>query len=213
MLRKLSILSLVALVAAACSDSTKPTLHLIQNGGFETGTFAGWTVFDAAGGDTVGFVVYSDTTTPVFDLTVLAPPESLYAAITDQGGPGTHILYQDVVLPANRTATLRATIYLRNDAADYANAPTVGLAWDTEDNQQFRVDVMNPAAAVTDVGTGVLLNVYRTQPGDSLSTGYRALTADLTAFAGQTVRIRFAEVDNQGNLNVGVDAVDVEIKD
>ncbi len=33
----------------------------------------------------------------------------------------------------------------------------------------------------------------------------RRATTDLTAFAGQTVRIRVAEVDNQQGLNVGVD--------
>jgi len=208
------LLAIMALAFAVACDSTQPTLHLIQNGGFETGAFTSWTTFDAAGGDTLGFIVSSDTIMPRSALVVLAPPESAYAAITDQGGPGTHVLYQDVVLPADRTATLRATIYLKNTATEYVNAPTAGLAFDGgEDNQQFRVDVMNPAAAVTDVGAGVLLNVYRTQPGDSLVTGYRTLTADLTPFAGQTVRIRFALVDNLLFFHAGVDAVDVEVKD
>jgi hypothetical protein len=208
-----SVVLLVAVVFAVGCGS-EPTLHLIQNGGFETGTFASWIVFDAAGGDTVGFIVSSDTIMAGSTQAVLAPPESLYAAITDQTGAGTHVLYQDVALPANRTATLRATIYLKNLHTEWVNAPTAGLAFDAgEDNQQFRVDVMSPAAAVTDVGAGVLLNVYRTQPGDSLSTGYRALTANLTPFAGQTVRIRFAVADNMFFLHAGVDAVDVEVKD
>jgi hypothetical protein len=210
MLRKLSILPLVALVAAACS--TEPTLHLIQNAGFETGNFASWTTFDAASGDTLGFLVTASTVLPESGDTVLAPPEGAYAAITDQNGPGTHVLYQDVILPPNRTATLRAIIYLQSDA-DWVNAATAGLASDAgESNQQVRVDVMNPTAGVTDVGAGVLLNVYRTQPGDSLVTGYKTLTADLSGFAGQSVRIRFAEVDTQGFLHLGVDSVDVEVK-
>lgn len=204
---------LVLLAAAvACGDSTAPTLHLIENGGFETGTFASWTVVDVAGGDTVGFRVISDTLTPVSSHVVLAPPESTHAAISDQDGPGTHLLYQDVSLPEGRTATFRATIYLVNIGADYVIAPTAGLAHDGgENNQQFRVDVMNPAAPLTDVGTGVLLNVYRTDPGDLAQSGYVQLTADLTPYAGQTVRIRFAEVDNMGYLHAGVDAVDVEV--
>jgi len=198
-------------VAVACGDSTAPTLHLIDNGSFETGTSAGWTTFDAAGSNG-GFIIASDTILPTSNNVVLAPPESTYAAITDQDSQGTHILYQDVVLPADRHATLRATIYLRNLAADYAIAPTAGLAHDGgEANQQFRVDVMDPTAPLTDVGAGVLLNVYQTDPGDPLETGYIQLTADLTPFAGQTVRIRFAEVDNQLFLHAGVDAVDVEV--
>lgn len=211
-MRRLVAVMLALAFAVAC-DSTQPTLHLIQNGGFETGAFTSWTTFDAAGGDTLGFIVSSDTIMPRSGLVVLAPPESIYAAITDQAGVGTHVLYQDVVLPADRTATLRATIYLKNGATDYVIAATGGLAFDGAANQQFRVDVMNPAAAVTDVGAGVLLNVYQTQPGDSLVTGYRTLTANLTPFAGQTVRIRFALVDNQWFFHAGVDAVDVEVKD
>lgn len=212
-MRRLAAVIMALGFAVAC-DSTQPILHLIQNGGFETGTFASWTTFDAAGGDTIGFTAYSDTIAPGSGAVVLAPPEGLYAAITDQGGGGTHVLYQDVVLPASRTATLRVTVYLSNHAADYVIAPTAGLAFDAgEENQQFRVDVMDPAAAVTDVGAGVLLNVFRTQPGDSLVTGYRTLTTDLTPFAGQTVRIRFSEVDNQGFFFAGVDAVDVEVTD
>jgi len=203
---------IIALVlAVACSDSNQPTLHLIQNGGFESGDFTGWTTFDAVN-SSGGFIVSSDTIMPTSALVVLEPPESTYAAITDQGGAGTHVLYQDVALPANRTATLHVTIYLHNAAADYAIAATGGLAFDGGvANQQFRVDVMNPAAGVTDVGAGVLLNVYQTQPGDPLTSGYLELTASLTPFAGQTVRIRFAEVDNQLFFHAGVDAVDVVV--
>jgi len=198
-------------LAFACGDSSQPTLHLIENGGFETGDFTGWTTFDAAGSNG-SFIVHNDTILPISPLIVPAPPESSYAAVTDQGGPGTHVLYQDVSLPAGRSASFQATVYVVNDAADYAVSATDGLAFDgASSNQHFRVDVMDPAAAVTDVGTGVRLNIYRTEPGDPLNTGYVELTADLTPFAGQTVRIRFAEVDNLGFFNAGVDAVDVVV--
>ncbi len=208
MLRKLSVLPLAALVAAACGSDAP--LHLIQNAGFESGTLISWTVVDA--GDTLGFLVTADTVMPVSTDTVLAPPEGSYAAITDQGGPGTHVLYQDVILPPNKTVTLTAIIYIQSDVT-FVNAATAGLAHDGgESNQQVRVDVMNPAASVTDVGAGVLLNVYRSQPADPVVTSYIHLTADLSAFAGQTVRIRFAEVDTDGFLHFGVDSVDVEVK-
>jgi hypothetical protein len=197
--------------AVACKDSTQPPLHLIENGSFETGDFTSWTTFDAPN-SAGGFIVSADTIMPTSTLVVLEPPDSTYAAITDQGGGGTHVLYQDVSLPANRSAALHATIYLLNTATDYVIAATGGLAFDGgAANQQFRVDVMNPAAGVTDVGTGVLLNVYQTQPGDPLVSGYITLTADLTPLAGQTVRIRFAEVDNQNFFHAGVDAVDVVV--
>jgi len=74
-------------------------------------------------------------------------------------------------------------------------------------NQQFRVDIMDPSADDFDVGSGVLANVYQTQPGDPLQSGYDNIVFNLDAFGGQTVRLRFAEVDNSGNFNVGVDGV------
>jgi hypothetical protein len=199
-------------LAAACGTDQpeQPALHLVQNGGFETGDFTGWARLDSTAG-TGGFYVVGDVV-PVTGQVVRPPPEGAYAAVTDQDAAGTHILYQDVVLPPERTATLRLTIYLLNAATDYMIAPTAGLAADhSEPNQQFRVDVMDPTEDVTTIGFGMYRYVYQTRPGDSLATGYRTLTADLTAFAGRTVRIRLAEVDNQGHLFVGVDAVDVEV--
>ena len=38
-----------------------------------------------------------------------------------------------------------------------------------------------------------------------------SLTAFLQAHEGETLRLRFAEVDNIGNFNMGVDAVNLEV--
>jgi hypothetical protein len=40
--------------------------------------------------------------------------------------------------------------------------------------------------------------------------GPTTYTADLSPFAGQTVRLRFAEVDNIGEFNAGVDAISIQ---
>jgi hypothetical protein len=58
------------------------------------------------------------------------------------------------------------------------------------------------------VGAGVLMNVFRTQPGDRRRFPI-PISANLTAFAGQTVRLRIVEVDNQFYFNVGIDAVSI----
>ena len=68
---------------------------------------------------------------------------------------------------------------------------------------------MTTGSAITDVGAGVLLNIYQTQVGDPSVSGYTTITADLSAFAGQTVRLRITEVDNSGNFSFGVDGVSV----
>ena len=72
---------------------------------------------------------------------------------------------------------------------------------------------MDPAAALDSVAPAdVLLNVFQTQTGDPTTLAPTQLTADLTPFAGQTVRLRFAEVDNNGVLNASTDDVRISIR-
>ncbi|MDP3909605.1 MAG: hypothetical protein Q8Q14_04370 [Gemmatimonadales bacterium] len=204
----------VLLVAAglACSDdSTAPTplLLLVENGGFESGDLTGWmksvTTLDVA-----DVYVTDAATGPASGNNIPAPPEGTYGALFDQDGPATHILYQDITIPAGYTvADFTASIYLNNVLTDYHIAPTEGLAVNgSEQNQQFRIDVMNPGAAVDDVGAGVLENLYQTDPGDPLSENI-LVTANLAAYAGQTVRLRFAAAVNEDFFQVGIDEVQV----
>ena len=186
-----------------------------DNGGVGSSAFTGWTVVNllsATGAPGAGdWYVQTGTATAVNGFTVAAPPEGVFAAMTDQTGPGSHILYQDIAIPANVTSvTLMFDLFLMNQAGDYVDLGS--LIWDGDPNQQFRADIMDPSAAVDDVGAGVLLNVYQTQAGDPLTSGYTTITADLTQFAGQTVRIRFAEVDNQLFLAAGVDNVVLDVE-
>lgn len=198
--------SIAAAVVLSCSDSTGPVMHLLTNGGFESGDFTGWTVADTGNGS---FFVTGDSVLPVSGDIVPAPVESLYTAVTDQTGATISILYRDVALPAGKRITFRAKIFVVNLDTNYVVAPTSGLRIDQGPNQQVRVDIVDPGAALTDVGSGVLMNVFQTLPGDPLTIGPKTISADLTAFAGQTVRLRFAEVDNDFYQHLGVDAVDV----
>src|SRR5215210_103479 len=84
----MSLLALPALPGVA-SGAT------VANGGFGAGSFAGWSVANQAGGSGDWFV-YTGTSTPLNGFPVAAPPEGTHAAVTDQGGPGSHVLYQDV---------------------------------------------------------------------------------------------------------------------
>jgi hypothetical protein len=69
---------------------------------------------------------------------------------------------------------------------------------------------MNPQAPIADIGAGVLLNIFKTPFGTPTSIPYTSKFVDLTQFAGQTIRLRIAEVDNQFYLNVGIDAVSIQ---
>jgi hypothetical protein len=211
----------------------------------EAGNLTGWQVFAQPGsnggeGSHGGWEVQSGTTAPLSALpqvNVPPPPQGQYAAMLDEPNPrnlagnpldyvfvpaaqasdysGTHILYQDFLVPFNATkVTLSFSLFIDNTSAysDPKLTPALdffpGVA-NAPANQQVRVDIMDPNANIRDVGLGVLQNVFITSPTTPHVFGYSTITADLTAFAGKKVRLRFAEVNNQGKLIVGVDDIHV----
>ena len=184
------------------------TMHVVngsfeRNGGVGSNVFAGWTVVDLPE-ENGSWFVQTDAASPLNGFIAFTPPAGQFAAMTDQIGPGTHILYQDVKVPHGQS-TLRFRVSLFNQVGVYF-APNT-LRSDRVPNQQFRVDIMAPLARVDGLGQGVLKRVFRTEPGDPPLQGYTTISTSLTPFAGRTVRLRFVEVDNQGNFQVGIDQV------
>jgi hypothetical protein len=176
----------------------------VVNGGFETGTFAGWTTVDQVGGSG-SWIVYSGTVTSVSGSFISAPPEGTFAATSDQTGPGSHILYQDLILGPG-AQLLHLFVYYDNQAGFFATPPT--LDYNVFPNQQYRIDIMNPAAPVDSVAASdVLADVFHTSEGDPPFLPPTPMEFDLTPFAGTTVRLRFAEVDNQFFFQASTDAV------
>ena len=203
---------LVVLFAATASAQT----NLIVNGGFEQNggqdknTFTGWTVFDQAGGSG-SWVAQLGTALPgnyvCKEQHIVAPPSG-FAAMSTQSDAGSHVLYQDVAIPGGVSAvTLSVDLYINSDIG-FSTPPT--LDYKTKPNQQFRIDIMDPTADVQDVGGGVLANLYATKSTDSpVTQAYATQTYDLTRFAGRTIRLRFAAVDNQDCFHVGLDNVSI----
>jgi hypothetical protein len=82
------------------------------------------------------------------------------------------------------------------------------LDYRVEPNQQYRVDILKPTAAPFTVNPDAILStLYRTKVGDPNRLAPTLLTFNLTRFAGMTVRLRFAEVDNQTFFQGSVDDV------
>ncbi len=184
-----------------------PVGELVANGDFETGDLTGWTVTSGGGG---AIFALSGCCGPISGYPVPPPPQGAYAAVVDQDRPSTLILHQDVFVPPIGTTVFSAIIWVENRHPYYYVDPELGLDYQGGgQNQHFRVDIVNPAASVYDVGAGVLRNVYLTEPEDPTSIGYSVIGVDLTPFKGQTVRLRFAVVDNQYCFNAGVDVVSV----
>ena len=207
----------VLLLAAA---PARADFTLINNGGFEAG-FASWNRQDILASDGT-FVLQSGTTSPVNGNPVPAPPGGVNAAMTDAQAGGSHVLYQDFVVPVGVTsATLNFSLFVGNRATDpsapgpplFATPTPASLDWTSlAPNQQARVDVLLGGTDPFSVASAdVLQNVFQTNPGNTFGPGYAPFTANLgallAAHGGQTLRLRFAEVDNVFTFQLGVDNV------
>jgi hypothetical protein len=195
----------------SCFTIASAHAGLITNGGFESG-LAGWTRADLLGSEGT-FFVQSGTTSPVNGLPVPAPPQGSNAAMTDAVAGGSHILYQDFVVPSVvSVAFVRFSLFV-NSGAEFETRDH--LEWSLPDlNQQARVDILTQTSDPFSVAVGdVLQNLYRTETGDPLTSGYTPIIMDVTsllqAHQGETLRLRFAEVDNVNIFNLGVDSVDI----
>ncbi len=206
--------AIAAVVAATGFLSLLPqaaNAATVSNGDFETGTLSGWTVSNAGSGN---WFAYTGTTAPIssipeFPNQVIAPPQGTFGAISDQDNPGTHILYQDIALEPGLTHTLSMLIYYESDEPIAVPSPET-LSYEVFPNQQYRVDVMKPGTPVDSVNPAdILSNVFRTTPGAPQVLQPTALSVDLTPYAGQMIRLRLAEVDNQGFFNAGADAISI----
>jgi hypothetical protein len=186
--------------------------QIVNNGGFSSG-FAGWTVANQAGSDG-SFLLQSGVASPVNGVAVPAPPGPLNAAMTDAQGPGTHVLYQDFVIPALvGSAILSFDAFIGNRASAFfvpspASLDFAAAAFD----QQARVDILLGSASPFSVNSSdVLLNVFQTTPGSPLVDGYTGHSVDiasvLNVHLNTPLRLRFAETDNVSFFQFGVDNV------
>jgi len=198
---------LVALGSVLVGCQARPGTVVVED--FESGAITGW---QAVGGGSGGWFVYADghkapdpaQSDPNVPFDVPDPPHGRFAAVTDMNGPGTRILYRDLRLEGR--FTLQATVFY--DGTGPLSSPAT-LAYDTpEANQQFRIDLVGPSAPIDSVAKGdVLVNVFRTSSGDPARRQPTEVRVDVSAWAGQTVRLRLATTDNQGPLRVGVDNI------
>lgn len=208
----LAVALLAALAPGAAGAAT------IVNGDFESGTLSGWNVHqETQAGD---WFAYQGTSAPIGSkrptpaAPVQAPPHGLFAAIADEANPDTLILYQDIPLEPGRQHRLSLLAFYNTYKPIAVPTPDT-LSVDEEalggkKNQQFRIDVMKPDAPLESVDPADILQpVFATKPGDPRTMAPTKLTANLSGFAGQTVRLRIAVAAHEEVLNAGVDAVSI----
>ncbi len=206
----------LALVVALLAAPAAASAAKVVNGDFENGTLSGWNVHLATSAG--NWFAYSGTTTPLSDragaIPIQPPPRGHFAAVADEADPETAILSQEVALEPFRSHRLSLLAYY--DSVEPLAVPSPDtLAVDPEkrgsgDQQQFRIDVMRAGSPIESVEPGdILTTLFETQPGDPLTMKPTQFTADLTPWAGQTVRIRIAVAAQEEILNAGVDAVTI----
>jgi hypothetical protein len=199
------------LLLALISPARYVKANLITNGDFES-ALTGWTVTNEPGGN-AGSNWFSQTGTlaPLTGFPVPAPPQGLRAAMTDSGGPGSHVLMQSFVVPDGITSVqLSFLLFIGNRVSDFFTPNS--LDFNVNPNQQARVDLLTAAGTPFDLTPAdIVANLYQTHEGDPPVSGYSLNSSIVSGLTpGATYQLRFAEVDNERQLEMGVDSVAVD---
>ena len=202
-----ALVAFVALSLLLIGCEAQPRTIVMDD--FEASGISAW---QAVGSGAGGWFVYADGhkppdpahSDPNVPFDVPDPPQGRFAAVTDSNGPGTRILYRDLRLDGR--FTLRLTVFYAG-TAPFSSPAT--LAHDIpQANQQFRIDLVARSAPIDSVAKGdVLANVFGTSPGDPVRRQPTEVRVDVSAWAGQPVRLRLAGINNRGPLRVGVDNI------
>ncbi len=197
----LRLLSVVALVVLAVSASG--AANLIQNGDFETGTLAHWSEFDEDGGSGSWFPL-NTFVGPISGMSTVGPAGGAWYAMTDQGGPGSHVLLQSFTVSGD--ATLAFDMFVNNYAGVIAGCG--GLDFNVFPTECGRVDILTADANPFDTGAGVVQNLYSGSDAGANPNPYTHYSFALSLAPG-TYQLRFAEADNQLFFNMGIDNVEI----
>jgi hypothetical protein len=190
----------------------------VPNGGFEQGTFAKWDRFERGGGT---WEIYGSKPPRGLGPLVPLPPEGDFAALVTQSSPGVNILHRVLKLKRNAVNKVKFQLYYENTTEAFHSPknfkfggggmlPRARGGVGGDPNQQLRVDLMKPKAKIKSLrNKHILATLLWTKPGDPLQQPYGAIRANITKLGidSRRVRLRIAEVDNQGEFLVGVDAL------
>ncbi len=169
--------------------------NLVQNPSFETAGPANWTAVTLPGGG------WSQTTN------VAAVTDGSYGMASQYLDPGSEILYQDVILPATGTYTFQVA---------------AGCLAKEADTEFCRVDITDTdpstlvapgmgatlASTTTSGGAHILLPVFLHDGTTGNAAIADTAVLNVSALAGQTVRVRFMAASPTGNDGYGTGLFD-----
>ncbi|MBI1325528.1 hypothetical protein GC170_20380 [bacterium] len=211
----------LALVCLVSLSGDVQSADLITNGGFESGSFAGWTVATEFSGTSYDnnatapasdFYIQADSfTTPVSGLATLGPASGNSFALADSTTAGANVLIQNFTVPLGTIALNLSFDMFTYDWYGFGATGT-SLSYLDDPNQHVRVDLLKVTSP--DFSTDpadVILNIFDGLQTNTDPPTWQTYNQDLLAFVtpGSTYRLRFGAVDNQFVLNMGVDNVSV----
>ena len=199
----IAAVTVLAMVAAPAASAAS-----VVNGGFETGTLDGWSVFRS--NQDVGWEVLNAERAGSTPGGKIPPIEGAYSAYSEAQGPGTATLYQEMTLEPNQTDQFGLEFAYSSEGPMVTPAGGSLEVQEGVPNEQVRVDVMKATAPLESVDPAdILATLFASQTGAPQEVAPEVLSADLSQFAGQAVRLRFAMATDSGRLNAVVDGVTV----
>ena len=202
----------IALLATSLLTPVLGAQQVITNGGYETGSLAGWTLqtWPQSNG---GLTATSSLTGPRSGLSQAGPRTGSYYALTDMGGPGAYSLFQTFHIDAPAASAVFSFALSTSSSAAAVIGPNFN-PFGGVPNQYASVDLFRGALADGFSTVVPLMNFFK---GAVLRSGganpYVDYMFDLTALLNEAgdYTVRFAEVDNQGVLNLAVDNVSLQV--
>jgi hypothetical protein len=195
------------------SARSASAVQLITNGDFETGDFTGWNVTDLAGSSGSFYIDDNNGGTPISGNSTVGAAGGNFYAVSDQGGPGTHVLWQNfTVLPQISSAILSFDMFVNDWSNSGGIINPVGLNHTSGANQHARVDILAAGSSPFDTGAGVLGSFYLGVDSGTNPHPYKSYSFDVTSLVqgGGNFILRFGEADNQMFLNQGIDNVSLQ---
>jgi len=172
----------------------------LQNGNFETGTFAPWTECDQSGSSGSFYINGNGAPSPIEGNSIpVNGAGGNWIALTDQGGPGSHVFYQQFASSACSSVSFDFF------ACSYAPFYCCGLDYTVEPTQNYRVDILSSVGNPFDTTAEVVLQMNF--PLADTNNAWVHETFDISSLPPGTYYLRFGECDNQLFFNVGVDNV------
>jgi hypothetical protein len=195
--------------------------NVLMNGDFEAGSLTSWQTRSREG-SSGSFSADSGTTTPISESSSAGAKSGSYYAVSDQssGGDATHVLAQEFYIPPGAAQVMLSFDMFVNNWGDGTVVREEGLDHGVEGSNQFAsVSLITAAGFAADPYTSAPAHLVRSffsgadapSPDAESPHPYTSYAFDITSnvSGGGNFVIRFAETNNTGSLNLGVDNVSI----